>query len=79
MFPVTATDGRNTVVVVETNSCPSGQKSMPLLDEEKESGGYSTLIEHAFLKSAFDQVNLNAAGLPEGSLAGTFLPNFCCY
>jgi hypothetical protein len=52
---------------------------MPLLDEEKESGGYSTLIEHAFLKSAFDQVNLNAAGLPEGSLAGTFLPNFCCY
>jgi len=48
---------------------------MPLLDEEKESGGYSTLIEHAFLKSAFDQVNLNAAGLPEGSLAVVFDKN----
>jgi hypothetical protein len=36
-------------LVLETNSCPSGQKSFPLLDEQEEEGGYRQLIEHTFL------------------------------
>lgn len=35
------------MIVVETNSCPSGQKSMPLLDDNGESGGYQVVIDHA--------------------------------
>ncbi|MDP5168888.1 MAG: hypothetical protein NWR72_01480, partial [Bacteroidia bacterium] len=30
------------------NSCPSGQKSMPLLDESQEQGGYRQYIAHTF-------------------------------
>ena len=39
------------MIVIETNSCPSGQKSMPILsetDEHNEHGGYRTVIESAF-------------------------------
>jgi hypothetical protein len=36
------------MIIVETNSCPSGQKSMPLLDESDELGGYGTVIRTAF-------------------------------
>jgi hypothetical protein len=39
------------MVVIENNSCPSGQKSMPLLDETLELGGYQRLIEKTFLPS----------------------------
>ncbi len=51
LFCTTNEDGVRRLVVVETNSCPSGQKSMPLLDEHEEQGGYRTLIERAFLPS----------------------------
>lgn len=44
LFNVTTSDGFREMVLVETNSCPSGQKSMPLLDESKEEGGYETLV-----------------------------------
>lgn len=37
------------MIIVETNSCPSGQKSMPLLSEiADEQGGYRTVLHHAF-------------------------------
>jgi hypothetical protein len=39
------------MIVIETNSCPSGQKSMPLLsetDEHNEQGGYRLVIETAY-------------------------------
>ncbi|MGB0647403.1 MAG: hypothetical protein ACPGQS_09535 [Bradymonadia bacterium] len=45
----TTATGNRRLVVVETNSCPSGNKSMPLLDENDELGGYRTVIENAFL------------------------------
>lgn len=46
----TASDrGERQLVVIETNSCPSGQKSMPLLDEGQEQAGYRVLLEGAFL------------------------------
>lgn len=49
LFYVTTPDGVNKTVVVEVNSCPSGQKSMPLRDEENEKGGYELVIRNAFL------------------------------
>ncbi|KAJ1676620.1 hypothetical protein EV182_007821, partial [Spiromyces aspiralis] len=36
------------MVVVETNSCPSGQKSMPLFHETDEFGGYKIVMRSAF-------------------------------
>lgn len=48
LFSVTTAGGLRRMVVIETNSCPSGQKSMPLFDELEEDGGYGTLIRSAF-------------------------------
>lgn len=51
MFNVTTSSGQRQMIVIETNSCPSGQKSMPLLseiDEHNEHGGYRTVLESAF-------------------------------
>ena len=36
-------------LVLETNSCPSGQKSFPTSDGEDEDTSYRSLIEHTFL------------------------------
>ncbi|MCB9791955.1 MAG: hypothetical protein H6741_04440 [Alphaproteobacteria bacterium] len=63
LFCTTTEDGRRELVVIETNSCPSGQKSMPLLDENLEQAGYRVLLEGAFLPA------LRRRGLPEGGLA----------
>lgn len=49
LFHVTTEDGIKRMVVVETNSSPSGQKSMPLLEEHEELGGYKRLITNSFL------------------------------
>lgn len=51
LFNVTTASGHRQMIVIETNSCPSGQKSMPLLsetDEHNEQGGYRLVIESAF-------------------------------
>lgn len=64
LFYVTTEEGRRTMVVVETNSSPSGQKSMPRLFEEHEFGGYATLLERSFLPQ------LQKRGVPrQGALA----------
>lgn len=49
LMHTTTTKGKKQVVVIETNSCPSGQKSFPLLNENQEKGGYKQLIENTFL------------------------------
>lgn len=36
------------MIVIETNSCPSGQKSMPLVQDTDEYGGYRIVMEHTF-------------------------------
>ena len=47
LFNVTTVEGKKQMLVVETNSCPSGQKSMPLLDEQgNEYGGYRIVVEN---------------------------------
>ena len=63
LFVTSNERGVRRIVVVETNSCPSGQKSMPLLDESDELGGYRTLVRKAFLD------HLKPRGLPDGDLA----------
>ena len=49
LFLTTDNSGIRQVVVIETNSCPSGQKSMPLINDADELGSYRKLIEQAFL------------------------------
>jgi hypothetical protein len=49
VFNVSTEEGVKQKLIVETNSCPSGQKSFPLLDEHLEEGGYGRLIERTFL------------------------------
>ncbi|KAG4304567.1 hypothetical protein PORY_001960 [Pneumocystis oryctolagi] len=39
LFNVTNAYGQRQMIIVETNSCPSGQKSMPLLSDIDEHGG----------------------------------------
>lgn len=41
--------GNRRMVVIETNSSPSGQKSMPLLDDYQEFGGYRNYVEETFI------------------------------
>ncbi|KAH6602421.1 hypothetical protein BASA61_001133 [Batrachochytrium salamandrivorans] len=55
LFHVTTAEGQRQMIIVETNSCPSGQKSMPLLsdiDEEHEHGGYGIVIDSTFCELA---------------------------
>jgi len=49
LFNATSADGHRRMVVIENNSSPSGQKSMPLTDDHAEDGGYRKLIEQSFL------------------------------
>lgn len=45
LMHVTNENGKRQMVVIENNSCPSGQKSMPLLNDNQEQGGYRLLME----------------------------------
>lgn len=49
LFHVTNAAGNRKMVVIETNSSPSGQKSLPLLDDNLEQGGYLRYVEQTFL------------------------------
>lgn len=51
LFNVTTAEGRREMVVIENNSCPSGQKSMPVLVDHEEYGGYKILMEQSFKAS----------------------------
>lgn len=48
LFNVTSASGRRQMVIVENNSCPSGQKSMPWPEDNLEQGAYKWLIERTF-------------------------------
>jgi hypothetical protein len=48
LFHVTNEKGERKMVVIENNSSPSGHKSMPLLDENLEQGGYRRYMEETF-------------------------------
>ena len=69
LMNVTTATGRRQIVVIETNTCPSGQKSMPLMQETDEQGGYRALLVQAF------RPLLQHRRLPEGGLAVVFDKN----
>ena len=49
LFAATTDKGIRRIVVIETNSCPSGQKSMPFGNDAHEQSGYRTLLERTFV------------------------------
>ncbi len=49
LFCTTTAAGNRRLVVIETNSCPSGNKSMPIPSDYDEQAGYRKLIEASFL------------------------------
>lgn len=63
LFYVTTAAGNRKMIVLETNSCPSGQKSMPSMNDSDEYRGYKQLIENSFLPQ------LKKRRLPSGVLA----------
>jgi hypothetical protein len=70
LFHVTSETGERQVIVIETNSCPSGQKSMPRLFESIEKSGYERLLRESFLEQVFRR-----KGGPKGDLAVLFDKN----
>ncbi len=70
LFYTTTAAGNRRLVVIETNSCPSGNKSMPVRTDDDEQAGYRTLIENAFLPL------LTRRSTPEGELAVLFDKNY---
>jgi len=51
------------MVVIENNSCPSGQKSMPLVDDNQEQGSYRLMVERTFKPSLKNLRNKIKGGL----------------
>ena len=71
LINVTTAGGKKQMVIIENNSCPSGQKSMPLLDDSKEQGGYRLLIEDSFKPYA----QAKRGAIKEGVLAFVYDKN----
>ncbi len=69
----TSAGGKRNMVVIENNSCPSGQKSMPLVDDNKEDGSYRLLIERTFKPMLKPRKGVPAL---KGQLAVLFDKNF---
>ena len=49
LLHVTTENGNRKTIIIENNSCPSGQKSMPLLNEYDEQGGYKKFVKESIL------------------------------
>lgn len=71
LFYVTTERGNRRMVVLETNSCPSGQKSMPPRTDYDEHRGYRFFIENAFLPALKKKKKL-----PKGVLAVIYDKNY---
>lgn len=70
LFYVTTEKGNRKMVILETNSCPSGQKSMPPRTDSDEYRGYRRLLEQSFLPL------LKKKRLPKGALAVIYDKNY---
>ncbi|MCO4781364.1 MAG: hypothetical protein KC646_03515 [Candidatus Cloacimonetes bacterium] len=70
LFYVATEGGNRRMVVLETNSCPSGQKSMPPRSDFDEHRGYKYLIENSFLPL------IKKRRLPKGALAVIYDKNY---
>lgn len=63
LLNVTSAGGKRQMVVIENNSCPSGQKSMPLVDDNQEQGSYRLMVERTFKPSLKNLRNKIKGGL----------------
>lgn len=70
LFHVTNEHGRRHIVVIETNSSPSGQKSFPFSHAQTEQAGYRALLERTLMPM------LRRRAAPEGGLAVLYDKNF---
>lgn len=61
LIHVTTDDGNKKMILIENNSCPSGQKSMPLLDEYQEQGGYKKFIAQTIIPKYRNKLQGNIA------------------
>ncbi|GAA4275756.1 hypothetical protein [Aquimarina mytili] len=57
LINVTSHTGKRQMVIIENNSCPSGQKSMPLINEYSEDTTYHQLIKNTF-KSGIKNIRM---------------------
>ena len=73
LINATSAGGKRQMVVIENNSCPSGQKSMPLLNDNQEEGSYRLLIERTFKPMLKPK---QGAGKVAGKLAVIYDKNF---
>lgn len=64
LINVTSAAGRRQMVIIENNSCPSGQKSMPLREDHLEQGGYRRMVDTTIIPMLNDK-----RGMIEGKLA----------
>ena len=69
LFSATTSKGVRRIIVIETNSCPSGQKSMPFGNDPVVQSGYRTVLEKTFLPL------LKRRKLPKGGLAVVYDKN----
>jgi hypothetical protein len=67
LFNVTSHEGKRQMIIIETNSCPSGQKSMPFDSDEVAHSGYHKLMNETFMRLV--RVREADKSLPEGCLA----------
>lgn len=73
LFKVSNHTGHQKMIVIETNSCPSGQKSTPAHSEEYMMDGYHQLMKKCF-KTLVDSKTEEGV-LPEGGLAVVYDKN----
>lgn len=71
LINVTDAEGRRQMVVIENNSCPSGQKSMPLLDDHRDQGGYRQLVE----RTIAPRIGRPNRAVPDGHVAVVYDKN----
>lgn len=62
LMHVTNANGKRQMIVIETNSCPSGQKSMPLLNDSQEQGGYRMLVDRTIVPMINKRKKSSASG-----------------
>ncbi len=70
LFYVTTESGNREIIVIETNSCPSGQKSMPSMSDFDEYRGYKQVLESSFIPL------MKKKRLPKGALAVIYDKNY---
>jgi hypothetical protein len=67
LFYTTDLKGTRSMIIVETNSCPSGQKSFPYVEDSEVRNGYYELLKKTFIPAM--KLAAEAGTLPEGGLA----------